>query len=1087
MAGGFILHLSDFHIRSERDQSNCIKKAFEKLSNTLKLENIKIDYLFITGDIIDSKNLHITVATNNEASFGKYIIEEGSGKKAFNQDGFKKEASSDNKKAFDNLLIEEIKERFNCAREIISDLIDKLDITVSKVVVCCGNHDTFYPFSYDCTDIICGKNESGNMIYNGEIFKEILFSQFNSFVTSMNFANKKCNHDGVCCLENLNVLVLNTNWPTPRSMKKENSCVYCELIKNVDKDKYNSGLNVILAHKPLYEICEEARLPYSRYSNADFMKRIKEFLGTNGVYFCGDKHTRSILGENFHDIPHYICGEPFYLDEGKKLEFEYNLVQVLNNSIGAEKKVHLEQKDNGEWKCTIRPQDKVVAELFELSKPYIRNNYATIVGNLSIFESWENTCSEIYEWKKTKNKCSKSMVIYDQLVAIFQIICKYREEGKRYWHGFNIFRKAISAVVHYEKGEKGEKTANRNIMNIKGEHGSGKSIFLAYFFGSLLYYYYFGNLGMLPCYFNLNAKETWETTKKGETYYSAVKSIFEKFINRLAEIANKEQQNVCLIIDGLEEQDCWSFSTEDSVGRAILDIISKHENIHYIMSFSQSKVPYLKNTMPAIEYGDISDLIFFNPMNIQYDNIDALNKYLESCRIIGNLIEQTNSNYTYQVNDDCSFVSYEQIKQLNKTTVNFQFLYENNAFLKELLDNQNIDSSKVYSYYISHNNQICRNEIGYDFIDFAPDIAYLFSYRGYTYEHLARIETDESIAAHISNRITSHHDGLYNAFRLVNKNKDVRDYLVALHYNREMRYYVENPNIEINKKSILNDFITNDVVVYINNQWSDSNKFLIACSYLLQRKEISYHLLLMLMYIVHCITISPFDRASACDSIKEAYVYSLPNSVSNFESIPICDNDHWKINGYMNNSESVNHFHKLSCLRTIVLYSYAERNEMEMIYKLFIDSDNFKLLNRQFLMLYYGDITIKGGQVDKVLVPGKDIIYDGFDFFNTFNALYSKVITRKNDPLYIFNLLTLVDLILSRLFNNSNEKSMFNNNKHKVKRILNDIVEEINKFIRTESLYENGKAAYEYLAEKKDVICKYAIQITDSTNYDTKL
>jgi hypothetical protein len=64
---------------------------------------------------------------------------------------------------------------------------------------------------------------------------------------------------------------------------------------------------------------------------------------------------------------------------------------------------------------------------------------------------------------------------------------------------------------------------------------------------------------------------------------------------------------------------------------------------------------------------------------------------------------------------------------------------------------------------------------------------------------------------------------------------------------------------------------------------------------------------------------------------------------------------------------------------------------------------------------------------------------------------------------------------------------MFNNNKHKVKRILNDIVEEINKFIRTESLYENGKAAYEYLAEKKDVICKYAIQITDSTNYDTKL
>ncbi len=156
---------------------------------------------------------------------------------------------------------------------------------------------------------------------NGNIIEEKYFLCFDEFLKSINVANSNHSPDRIINIDGLNILVLDTNWPNPGSNSSKYCCVNCEMINRINYDVNKNGVNVILAHKPFYEVCEKARLPHKKYTKTDFMKKIKKYLGTNGVYFCGDKHTCSILGENFHDIPHYMCGEPYYITNSPK-QFE---------------------------------------------------------------------------------------------------------------------------------------------------------------------------------------------------------------------------------------------------------------------------------------------------------------------------------------------------------------------------------------------------------------------------------------------------------------------------------------------------------------------------------------------------------------------------------------------------------------------------------------------------------------------------------------------------------------------------------------------------------------------------------------------
>lgn len=52
-------------------------------------------------------------------------------------------------------------------------------------------------------------------------------------------------------------------------------------------------------------------------------------------------------------------------------------------------------------------------------------------------------------------------------------------------------------------------------------------------------------------------------------------------------------------------------------------------------------------------------------------------------------------------------------------------------------------------------------------------------------------------------RICANEDKIYNTFMFIKKHLDFGEYLIALHYHRELRYYAEHPEENIADDSIL--------------------------------------------------------------------------------------------------------------------------------------------------------------------------------------------------------------------------------------------------------------------------------------------
>lgn len=327
-ASNFILHMSDFHLTNNKKDIECATAALDALADKLRSEHIKVDYLLHTGDIINSGDLYNQIALELECCKDFFHADEKSAHqgtvKKFDASRFEKEASEEDKEEFNQKLRELTAKRFKEAVGVIKHFVSRLNISLGNVVICCGNHDVLRPFFKSDTPARC-EQSGGESHYSCNREVQETFSPFEDFLDQLETANsrKRQNQDNSAdkrnvpvthfILGNLNILIINTNWENPKNVKLGYYCVRCDQIQAAIQSMNlpdTSRQNVILAHKPIYEICEAARLSYKRYRKTRFMASLQEFVGENGIYLCGDKHTRSIVGSSFHDIPHYIGGEP---------------------------------------------------------------------------------------------------------------------------------------------------------------------------------------------------------------------------------------------------------------------------------------------------------------------------------------------------------------------------------------------------------------------------------------------------------------------------------------------------------------------------------------------------------------------------------------------------------------------------------------------------------------------------------------------------------------------------------------------------------------------------------------------------------
>ena len=1014
----YLLHVSDFHLTEEKSQLEYAWSALEALADKLKKEHIKVDYVFHTGDIIDSSDLH-EKAASELICCKSFYNSKGTDKAKFNFSAFQLSASYEAKNEFNKKIEELTTVRFKKAFFIMQKFTSRLNVSLGNVAICCGNHDIVRFALTPDINVKCTTSETASPQYEMSEPINAIFEPFEAFLDNLETANSRRRHGQSepvlhFFIDNLNVLILNTNWINPKDMKPGYYCVNCEQVRKSMQKSSEDMLSIVIAHKPIYEICEKARLSYNRYIKTQFMADLQEFIGENGIYLCGDKHTRSIVGSLFHDIPHYIGGEPLSSKENPSSEIgvEYNLLEISGNKLGMERKIHLTYAEPHKWKCDLRPQDVVVSQLYNLSKGSLIPNVREMIAMPRILNTWENACQEIYRWTP-----SERHQWYHNLDNLFKSICKCRICGSNdvSWgvgeakdNIFIYIRKRLeNRIAEYKNGRN-----SNNLLNIRGEYSSGKSTFLGLLYIYLLNEYSLGTIDFIPAYFNLENEDILKRIHSSSfSYHDAAKHVFSTYTTQVQEIANKEHQPICYIIDGLDEQDCWSYSSEDSVGRVLLDILANYNNVYYVMAFSQHRLPCFKNTMPDRTFNDNSDIIYFNPIDVREKGADD-QRFKSFITAFLELKLPTRKLNESDIETECQL-----IRRFRRLTINPGFMYHNFNYITAIDQTsqqflyKDMSVENTYRYYIDRQYERCLDKLGYGFIHYAPAMAFLFSYRGYTYERFKHLLEDSTLRdSPIIKPICENSDKIYDTFLFIKKDKDAREYLVALHYNRELRYYAEHLTEEISDGSILNEFISRNVAILIRKMWGDSNKFVIVCEKLMQKQFLSNCVQSMLIYcLAHLKMYAPFRNElnkQLFDRGRKTLQEQTPVGMEYNE-------DDWDIIS-TDDSEKLKNFIDLSLKHTMQIF--GPDNNDKIVY-LFIFNRSFCKYNRQHQMLYYGDLSIRGEEKRNPLDPGRDIIYKGLDFHNCFNSLYVKLSSNEKYALREFDMCTLWDLIYSRLSN----------------------------------------------------------------------
>src|SRR5699024_3095464 len=131
--------------------------------------------------------------------------------------------------------------------------------------------------------------------------------------------------------------------------------------------------------------------------------------------------------------------------------------------------------------------------------------------------------------------------------------------------------------------------------------------------------------------------------------------------------------------------------------------------------------------------------------------------------------------------------------------------------------------------------------------------------------------------------------------------------------------------------------------------------------------------------------------------------------------------DPWEISG--ENSKRMKKFIDLNFLHSQKILDAINSNSSVELVRELLKSPNFALYNRQYMMWYYGDLTIYGENRINNLVPGKDEVNKGIDYYNCFYTLYHKLYAHFENhckepyPLLEYDLFTIWDLAFSRQLN----------------------------------------------------------------------
>lgn len=1028
-------------LRRETNGETSAVQVLEKLNKVYENLTLEIQKY---GSLEEGAKIH---------DFRKTVIElreelRNAAKKAIGkhlQDPSREEAV-DNVNAY---LTEQGEYRFSLADGIFHKFAENLDITKKRFIFCCGNHDVLR---------LKGSQTQKCEIKNSQIQKYSAIAQmerrdaFRKF--SENYFPVDENNIARVPMHGFEVHLIDTNYGDPNGRWSCADCNNC-LKSKIDVDSGEKILRIVLGHKPLYELCETAILPYDDGVPV-FLRNVRSVVGENGIYICGDKHTRSISGSAMFEIPHYLGGSPIREPETDKAKvIEYNLIEIIDGQVARERLAKIKLSRNSHinkregiheggsdffdcaytFECTICPQKNLVSQIYSACKEYINEQSFTLFRMSQIDRStWENL-SAVYFDKE------KSAKYKDDLNEFYRSFLRYRKEGNPkdlLEYKTDIFQSIIARIsekIHSSPVK--EISFGRNVLNLRGDYGCGKSTFLGYLYIELLEAFSSGRIDFIPVLFSLNNQEIKKDVEGGVHFCDAAKHSFDEFFDEIEQLTQKEELKILFIIDGLDDQDCWSYTSEDSIGRGIIDILARNPNAWFVMSFTQHRLPLFKNTMPVMKIGDKSDLLYFNTTEVYSKTYPDSMINSDLCSMVTafiklNATDLSNEDREKRCKEICRIITF-----FCRRTINLRFLTEHrvNDFTSAFYS---IDSSSsAFRYYIDRQFGICYEALGYNFVKYAPTMAYLFAYHGYTFErfmHMANGSRENDVHEHLLIPFSEYRSMIYKAFLFIKTRKDAREYLIALHYNSELRYYTENSTIPISEKSILNEFIYRNTAVLIRKLWTDSNKLIIVCKRLLERRELPSLTMSMLVYCVANNT--SMDRRQR-SMLLEKLSASHPKFPDKLRKIFKEETLNSTFNLYADTTTQIRTeaFLHLSFERSTIVFS-SESDINELIKRMLVyahqdrdldrlgekntSDDLFCIYNHQYQMLFYGDQSIHGHDKVKQLELGKaKDLGKGFDIYCTYVHLSIKIMHALDAGcdyrLFDFDLLTLCQLLSDRV------------------------------------------------------------------------
>lgn len=879
---------------------------------------------------------------------------------------------------------EKLLESFNFAHKAFKILTDNSDL--QKFVFCPGNHDIIRQ------DV--EKISSCEMIdENSDIYIQA-FEYYNSFLHEMGLSqfNHQTYLKQISVRTNtFNFLVANTNWLRENNYSKNaKNCINCYKVSElINSGKLDTDINknIFVSHLPIDYVCECAKYSYEGY-NANLAEEIyKNF----GMLLAGDKHTSSSTNT-------FIIGNPLYEEES---------IISIHRINGSRHTLDIIKILEGE---TIIISDKETSnKILRLCDKYITDNARRIISANNSNKYNLDAIDSFFLEDKTALKNIEN--IYSKVVNFKQ----YDEQTQKFTK--RIKKISFSEIAKQIADYDGD---NKNIINLRGAHETGKSTFLSWLFMFLLFYHKNKQFKYFPLYFNITYHRM-----KGENREEIQKQ-FEQFINKGKQISKEIKKPPCFIIDGLNQY-CM-FGDEPDLGtsleNAIKDKIFNIQDSKIILSidtFSQP-IDFHKSVFdyPTGVWKSSKLLLYFNSIRTIPENELELTELIENIKAIKK--------------DETSDTKRIIKKLFSESIIELSLMFLYNYYKEFDTSNNNI----LYTI-----NSFCQNKM---------------------LDHSNKLNKAKGIALDIYiNRKTFADMTMLHSkkdyirlFEYIKNHKTFSNYLFAVNYVDEIKRLVSSSqnNKTVAAKNIVNIVFPQEVFYSIRQEF-EVKKGKTDITICLER--------------VLSKNITKFDDIGIAN-----LVYLLGDRIG-IKDKPLIGRIKKRHKSKNNNIDSFKNLilQRTACISEIMICEGSGLKKAINYYlNALMSSPEIRFVNRIFHRMYYQD-TYNLMRIDDMyeMLDNEEKGNVNFDFYFTYQTLIMRIngmFDNSKRNLLEINLFTLCDLISSRLrirYNSNDEVTFFYNQakKNTVLYILNESLKLIEKYLVKYESYCNNPSFISFL------------------------